>query len=275
MNRCEKCARSCLFLFFIVAVVFFFLFPLYILFKVAVSAPQDIFTAHPPYLIRHFTAGHFRDVFLSGQVFLDPLLKSVIVGVLSSLGALIISIPAAYAISRVGHRSRYILVLVIFITRMFPEVSIALPVSIYFVRLGLYDTIAGLTLAHIIRDLPVACFILTGVFAAFPRELEKQALVDGASRLASFFRVVLPLTAGGMSVAAIFSFMLSWDEFIFASYLTLGQPTMPVKMYYYVSRGDLFSSAAYAVIITVPVLIMTFALQKYLRPDYLAGAVKG
>lgn len=254
---------------------FFFLFPLYILFKISFSAPQDVFAPRPPYLLRHFTPQHFLDVFSSGTVFSQPLVKSLAVGILSSLGSLVLSIPAAYAISRLGYRLRYILVLAIFITRMFPEVSIALPVSIFFIKAGLYDTLFGLTLAHIIRNLPVACFIMTGVFSGFPWELEKQAMIDGASRLSAFFKVVLPLTAGGMTVAAIFSFMLSWDEFIFASYLTLAQPTMPVKMYYYVSRGDIFSSAAYAVIITVPVLVMTIALQKYLRPDYLAGAVKG
>ncbi len=254
---------------------FFFIFPLYILFKIAFSGPQDIFTQHPPYLIRNFTIGHFADVFRSGQVFLQPLVKSVLVGIFSSIGALVISVPAAYAISRLSYGARYFLLVAIFITRMFPEVSIALPVAIYFIKFGLYDTVTGLTIAHVIRDLPVTCFILTGVFTAFPLELEKQAFIDGASWTRSFFKVVLPLSANGIAVATIFSFMLSWDEFIFASYLTLAQPTMPVKMYYYVSRGDLFSSAAYAVIITIPVLVFTFALQKYLRPDYLAGAVKG
>jgi trehalose transport system permease protein len=254
---------------------FFFIFPLYILFKISFSAPVDIFTLHPPYLIHNFTPDHFLDVFASGTAFFQPLIKSVAVGIFSSLGCLVLGAPAAYAISRMSLRWRSLLVLIIFFTRMFPEVSIALPISIGFIRIGLFDTVAGLTICHIIRNLPVACFILTGVFSGFPRELEKQAFIDGYSRLRTFFKVVLPLTAGGIAVAGIFSFMLSWDEFVFASYLSLTQPTMPVKMYYYVSRGDLFSSAAYAVIITVPVLVMTFALQKYLRPDYLAGAVKG
>jgi trehalose transport system permease protein len=88
-------------------------------------------------------------------------------------------------------------------------------------------------------------------------------------------QVVLPLSMTGIAVAALFSFLLSWDEFIYASYLTLAKVTMPLKVYYYVARGNLFFSATYAVIITIPVLILTFALQKYIRPEYLSGAVKG
>ncbi|MCG8430013.1 MAG: carbohydrate ABC transporter permease [Candidatus Omnitrophica bacterium] len=251
------------------------LFPLYILLKIALSDPSDIFAQPPPYLIRHFTWRHFHNVFTSGASFFSPLVKSCLTGVLATSASILIASPAAYAASRLPFRVRSVFILVIFVTRMIPEISIALPVSISFIRLGLFDTTLGLTLAHLIRILPVTCFILTGVFAAIPRELENQARIDGADRLTVFRRVIVPLSAGGMTVAAVFSFLLSWDEFIYASYLTLAHPTMPLKMYYYVSRGDIFSSATYAVIITIPVLIMTFALQKYLKPDYLAGALKG
>jgi len=252
-----------------------FIFPLYVMFKISVSTPQDIFTQRPSYLIRNFTLDHFRDVFSSGLVFLAPLKKSIITGICASILSLLIAIPAAYAISQFNYRLRYALVLIIFMTRMIPEVSIALPISITFIKMGLYDTTLGLTLAHLIRILPISCFILVGVFSSFPQELERQARIDGASRIKAITKVVMPLSLGGITVAGIFSFLLSWDEFIYASYLSLAKPTMPLKMYYYISRGDLFSSAAYAIIITLPVLMLTFALQKYIRPDYLSGAVKG
>jgi trehalose transport system permease protein len=141
--------------------------------------------------------------------------------------------------------------------------------------MGLFDTTLGLILAHLIKILPVSCFILVSVLSGFPWELEKQAMIDGYSRFMSLVKVVLPLSLTGISVAGLFSFILSWDEFIYASYLTLARPTMPIKMYYYVSRGDIFYSSTYAVIITVPVLIMTMALQRYIKPEYLSGAMKG
>jgi trehalose transport system permease protein len=272
MSRYLKFLALLLIVFMLVALV---VFPLYIMFKISVSAPEDIFTPKPAYLIKHFSFQHFYRVFSSGSAFLSPLKKSLITGFLVSILSLLISIPAAYAISRFGFKLRYGLILAIFMTRMIPEVSIALPISISFIKLGFFDTTLGLVLAHLIRILPISCFILVGVFSSFPRELEKQARIDGASRLQAFTKVVMPLSMGGISVAAIFSFLLSWDEFIYASYLCLAEPTMPLKMYYYISRGDIFSSATYAVIITLPVLILTLALQKYIKPDYLSGAIKG
>ncbi len=252
-----------------------FLFPLYILFKVSVSAPQDIFAQNPPYLIKNFTFMHFQQIFSSAEAFFGPLKKSILTALFASVLGLFIAVPAAYAICKFDYRVRYILVLFIFITRMVPEVSIALPVCISFIKIGLFDTAFGLILAHLIRILPISCFILVSVFSSFPQELEKQACIDGASRIQAITKVVMPLSSGGIAVAGIFSFLLSWDEFIYASYLSLAAPTMPLKMYYYISRADIFSSATYAVVITLPVLIITFALQKYIKPDYLAGAIKG
>lgn len=259
----------------IITFILFLFFPLYIMLKISVSEPVDVFTQNPPYLIRHFTLSHFKDVLLSGSTFFSPLKKSFIVAFFASVLSLLISIPAAYAISKFNHSLRYVLILIIFISRMIPEISIALPISISFIKMGFFDTIFGLVFAHLIRILPISCFILVGVFSGFPEELEKQARIDGCSRIKALVKVVLPLSLGGISVAGIFSFLLSWDEFIYASYLCLAQPTMPLKMYYYISRGDLFYSATYAVIITIPVLILTFMLQKYLKPGYLSGAIKG
>lgn len=251
------------------------LFPLYILLKISLSNPADVFVDQPSYLIRNFTFSHFRDIFASGKTFFLPLSKSLFTAILATMLSLFIATPAAYAISKFNYRVRYLLVLFIFTARMMPEVSIALPISIGFIKMGLFDTIFGLALAHLIRILPVTCFILVGVFSGIPPELEKQARIDGCSKLKALIWVVLPLSMGGIAVAGIFSFLLSWDEFIYASYLTLAEPTMPLKMYYYISRGDIFYSAAYAIIIAIPVLILTFIFQKYLRPEYISGAIKG
>lgn len=259
----------------VIICIFLVLFPLYIMFRMSVSVPADVFKERPAYFIENFTWEHFGDVFRSGSMFLNPLKKSFIVALLTSVFSLLIAVPAAYAISKFDYRLRYALVLTIFITRMIPEVSIALSISITFIKMGLFDNIFGLTLAHLIRILPVSCFILVGVFSSFPAEIEKQAQIDGCSRLRALLKVVFPLSLGGISVAGIFSFLLSWDEFIYASYLSLANPTMPLKMYYYVSRGNLFYSATYAIIITIPVLLITLILQKYLRPGYLAGGIKG
>ncbi|MBD3264072.1 MAG: ABC transporter permease subunit [Candidatus Omnitrophica bacterium] len=261
----------------IISIVFvvLLLFPLYIMFKISVSAPHDVFRESPPYFIENFTWQHFRNVLASGEAFYAPLSKSFITAIAATFLSLLIAVPAAYGISRFDVKLRYILILIIFMSRMVPEVSIALPISITFIRMGLFDTTLGLVLAHLIRILPVSCFILVSVFGEFPLSLERQARIDGYSRIGAIRKVVLPLSLTGLVVAGLFSFILSWDEFIYASYLTLAEPTMPIKMYYYISRGNIFSSATYAVIITIPVLIITFSLQRYIKPEYLSGSVKG
>jgi trehalose transport system permease protein len=243
--------------------------------KISLSAPQDVFQERPPYGIGHVTLKHFRDVFASGSAFYQPLRKSLWTAIWASIISLLLATPAAYAIAQFRYQVRYALIMAIFLSRMIPEVSVALPIAVTFIKMGLFDTTLGLVLAHLIRTLPVSCFILVGVFGAFPRDLKNQARIDGYSRPKAVLTIVLPLSLTGISVAAIFSFLLSWDEFIYASYLCLAKPTMPLKVYYYVSRGNLFYSATYAVIITLPVLIMTFALQRHIRPEYLSGAVKG
>lgn len=262
---------------FLIVIIFtaLLVFPLYIMLKISVSEPVDIFSSHPPYLIENFTFSHFRDIFTSGRTFFLPLIKSILVALWATMLSLFIGIPAAYAISKFNYRIRYLLVLLIFFARMMPEIAIALPISIGFIKIGLFDTTFGLALAHLIRILPVTCFILVGVFSGIPKDLEKQARIDGCSKLRALTWIILPLSTGGITVAGIFSFLLSWDEFIYASYLTLAQPTMPLKMYYYISRGDIFYSATYAIIITLPVLILTFIFQKYIRAEYLSGAIKG
>jgi len=256
-------------------IILMFLFPLTVMARIALSSPQEIFQPHPPYLIQEVTWRHFRAVFRSGEVFFQPLRKSLLTALWATVASLLIATPAAYAISRMNYRLRYIFIVAIFVTRMIPEVSIALPIASTFIQMGLFDTIPGLVMAHLVRILPVSCFILVGVFAAFPEELEKQARIDGYSRLKSIWKIVLPLSMTGIAVAGLFSFLLSWDEFIYASYLTLARPTMPLKVYYYVARGNIFYSATYALIITVPVLLMTFMLQRYIKPEYLSGSVKG
>ena len=190
------------------------LFPLYIMFKIAVSAPADIFQPHPPYGIKTFTLDHLRNVVESGSTFFVPFTKSIITAVCASVLALFIAIPAAYAVSRFDYRVRYIFILSLFITRMIPEISIALSIATTFMKMGLFDTTLGLVLAHVIRMLPVTCFILVGVFSSFPRELEEQAYIDGCSRIKALVTIIIPLSLGGISVAGIFSFLLSWDEFI-------------------------------------------------------------
>lgn len=258
---------------FIAGTIFFILVPILLLFKISVSAPQDILTQHPPFMIKNFTWDHWKRVFAAGQIWV-PLWKSATVATTVALLGVFIAAPAAYVISRLPKGIKYGVLLAIFSTRMFPEVGIALPISVVFVRWGLVDTNLGLVLAHLIKVLPLMAWILTGTYDSIPKALEQSALVDGCDKAQALVKVVFPLSLTGMAAASILCWLESWNEFTYAVYLCLAESTLPIKTFYYVRRGNWFESAAYAVFLTIPVMIVTFFLQNYLKSDYLSGALK-
>lgn len=248
--------------------------PVYLLFKISVSQPQDILTQHPSFWIENFTTRHWNQVFNSGNLW-APFVKSITVATFTTVIAVIIAAPGAYVISRLPKRYRYGVILALLFSRMFPDVGIALPIAATFIQWNLLDTNVGLILAHLIPNLPFLAWILVGTFEAIPRDLEESAMVDGAGRLEVLNKVVFPIASIGIAVGAMFIWLGSWNEFTYAIYLTLTDNTLPLQTYYYVSRGDWFQSAAYSTILTIPVIIITFFLQRYIKSGFLSGAVKG
>lgn len=249
------------------------LIPVYILIKVSISAPVDALTQHPTFFIHNFTAEHWIKVITSGKLW-PAFTKSFIVATFTAIFAIIISTPASYVISRLSKKVKYVVILTLFFTRMFPNVGIALPISVKFISWNLMDTNIGLVLAHLIEQLPFITWILVGTFEVIPVDLEKSAMIDGASRLRALISIVIPIATPGIAVASLFVWLNSWNEFTYALYLSLSENTLPLQVYYYVNRGGFFQTATYATILTIPVALITYALQRYLKSDYLGGAIK-
>jgi trehalose transport system permease protein len=258
----------------LIAAMIFILTPVYLMVKISLSPPAEILRQHPSLGMEGVTFKHWQTIFSAGQIW-EPLLKSFLVASMSVFLSLLIAIPGAYALSRLPFKLSSLILLLIFVSRMIPEVEIALPISISFIRIGLLDTNLGLTLAHTLRILPIVTWILVSSFKTIPKDLEDAAFVDGCSKIRSLLTIVIPLALPGIAVAAIFGFLGSWDEFTYAVYLALTKKTLPLVVYYYINRASFFLASAYATVITIPVIIVTYALQKYLKAEYLAGAVKG
>ena len=257
-----------------VVVALFTLFPLYLMVKISISPPEDIFTPHPSFGLYAVTDEHWNAV-LASETLWSPLGKSLAVATWTMLAAISLAAPAAYVISRLPWSWKYGLLLGLFASRMVPEVGIALPIAVRFLQWGLVDTQLGLVLAHLIKTLPFVAWILVGSFEAIPVAVEEAAEVDGCDRVGVLTRVVFPMALPGVAVAALFAWLESWNEFTYALYLSLIDNTLPLQIYYYVTRGSWFDSATYATILTVPVVVVTACLQRYLKAGYLAGAVKG
>jgi trehalose transport system permease protein len=242
--------------------------------KISLSPAEEIMAQHPPLLLQTVTWDHWREVLVSGNLW-PSLWKSVVVATGTMTGAICLAAPAAYVISRLTKEWKYLLVLMLFLTRMFPEVGIALPIAVTFIQWNLMDTYLGLVMAHLIKTLPFVAWILIGTFETIPPVLEESAMVDGCHRFSILWRIIFPLALPGVAVASLFSWLESWNEFTYALYLSLLENTLPLETYYYIQRGSWFHSASYATMLTIPVILVTFILQRYLRAGYLTGAVKG
>jgi trehalose transport system permease protein len=262
--------------FWVLAILFatILLLPLYVLFKVSVSALAEATAPRPSYLPREITWANWGRL-LNWDIIGDPLRHSLIVAFSTAIVAVLIAAPAAYVISRLPRGTRYFIVLGLLLTRMFPEVIIATPIAANFFSWGLNDTNVGLALAHLIRALPLVTWVLVGTFEVIPRDLEEASAVDGSGRVGTLLRVVLPLAAPGIAVAAIFAWLDSWNDLLYAIYLFLTERTLPLITYYYANRGTVTDVATFSIILTIPVLLLTLFLQRWIRSGYLSGAVKG
>jgi len=245
-----------------------------VLFKVSVSSLAEATAPRPSYLIREVNWETWNRL-LDWEVIGSPMRHSLTVAFGTAILAILIAAPAAYVISRLPRGVRYSVVLGLLFTRMFPEVIIATPIASNFFSWGLNDRDIGLILAHLIRTLPLVAWVLVGTFEVIPRDLEEASAVDGNGRIGTLLKVVLPLALPGIAVAAIFAWLDSWNDLLYAVYLFLTEQTLPLTTYYYANRGNVTDVATVSIILTIPVILLTLVLQRWIRSGYMSGAVKG
>jgi arabinogalactan oligomer/maltooligosaccharide transport system permease protein len=206
-------------------------------------------------------------------------LNSLLVSAATASVAIAIATPAAYALSRfdmVGARAAMRTLLA---TQMFPGVAASIPLYLLLDATGLLDTRTGLVLVYATSAVPFAIFQLRAAFDAIPKDLEEAAMVDGATRFGAFVRVVLPAARPALAVTMLFAFMTAWNEFILAATFLSSEDlfTLPILLYRYASEHDsnFGHFAAGAIVVSIPVMALFYALQKQLVSGLTAGAVKG
>ncbi len=227
----------------------------------------------------HVSAANFADVFTE-QPFARWLLNSAIVAGATTIVGVFLASTAGYAFSRFRFPGRRIGLMSFLVSQMFPGVLMLIPLYIIVVKwLNLGSSFIGLILVYSTTAIPFCVWMLKGYFDTIPRELEESALMDGASQVTIFTRIVLPLAKPAVAVTALFSFMTAWNEFILAlTFIDQEEMyTAPVGLRFFVSG---FSEqwgyfAAGALIAAIPVVALFMFLQKYLISGLTAGAVKG
>jgi multiple sugar transport system permease protein len=215
-----------------------------------------------------------------GEGFLRLLANSTVVSVAAVVLTLLVSIPGAYAISRlrfVGRRHVHFLFLAVY---LFPTIVLAVPLFVLFTRLGLRGSLAGLTLVYIAQTVPVSIYMLRNYLSTIPESLEEAAALDGYSRLQTLRKVILPLAAPAVMANALYIFMIAWNEFLFALlFLIENRSNWTVSLGLAQLSGGIevpkTALMAGSVVLTIPVVLLFFAAERMLTEGLTGGADKG
>ncbi|MEZ5212753.1 MAG: carbohydrate ABC transporter permease [Gordonia sp. (in: high G+C Gram-positive bacteria)] len=216
-----------------------------------------------------------------GGNFGRPLLNSIGVGLITTAVAVILGTMAAYAVARLEFRGKKLLVGVALLIAMFPQISLVTPLFNIERRLGLFDTWTGLVIPYVAFALPLAIYTLSAFFREIPWDLEKAAMMDGATSGQAFRRVIVPLAAPGVVTAAILVFIFAWNDLLLALSLTSTPRaiTAPVAISQFTGSSQFEeptgSIAAAAVVITIPIIVFVLFFQRRIVAGLTSGAVKG
>ena len=257
----------------IIVLVLFFLLPLLWMVLNSFKTPIEIVQI-PPKLFFTPTLGNYENVF-GTQNFLKYMWNSLVVAGGSVFIGLLIGLPAAFSIARYKQHKLAVFIL---ISRIVPGITFLLPLFILFRTFNMVDTYAALILSHLLVGLPFIVWVMVPFFEAIPGDLYDAARVDGCSVTQTFIRIILPVSVPGIVTGAILSFIFSWNNFMFSIILATNETkTVPVAIFNFIAYAqiDWGGLMAAAVIITLPVLLITLITQKYVIRGLTAGAVKG
>lgn len=259
------------------------IYPVLWVIKMALT-PNELASLSPSPIPDEVTLENFRQVVgrhdrAGNWLFGAQLWNSIVVSLATTVVGIVLSCTAAYAFSRLRFFGREAGLSAFLVTQMFPGVVMAIPLYLLLDTLSLLDSLAGLVLVYSVTAIPFCVWMLKGYFDTIPRELEEAAIVDGASPLTIFFRIVLPLARPAIAVTALFSFMTAWNEFILAATFMNDERayTLPVALKQYVGSQsvDYGYFAAGAIVVSIPIMALFFVLQKHLVGGLTAGGVKG
>lgn len=238
---------------------------------------QDIL-AYPPKLFFEPTLAAYRQVLFGAQSILPNVWSSIVISVGTTVITMILAVPAAYALARLqvpGKRSAGFYILV---TQMLPPVGIIIPFFLALRNIGWMDTYHGIIIIYLSFSLPFAIWLMVSYFEDVPWEMEEAAAVDGAGRLTTLWRIIIPQVKGGIAVTIVFVFLNAWNEFLFAVVLS-GNTVRPVTiaMFNFVSvEQTLWAQlAAVSVVAMLPVVILGIFAQGHIVKGLTVGAVKG
>ena len=251
--------------------------PFYWLIVTSLRSSDEFLVAHPSIFPTNITWEHYQRA-LSNPRIGRYFLNSTIVSVATTLLALALAILAAYALARFPVKCKSTATISIFVSQMLPPIILVVPLFILWNTLGWYDTLWVLIISNLIFKMPVLVWLLLPTFEAFPKDLEDAAIIDGCTGWGVLFRVFLPVCTPALAAGSIYTFIFTWNEYLFALVFSESVSTrvltIGIKEYFgqhFTDWGGLMATSA---ILTIPVILLFFYLQKHLVKGLLAGALK-
>ncbi|MFA6153140.1 carbohydrate ABC transporter permease [Mesorhizobium sp.] len=243
----------------------------------SIKLPKEIIQRVPTMVPQSFTLQHFEKL-LQASDFPVYLLNSMVVALFSTAFTVLLALPAAYAFFRMEFPGRNALYKTILLAYAFPGVVVLIPLYGLFAKVGLIDSPVALVIVNVAFALPFSIWMMRSFLASVPREIEEAAVVDGASTITILVRILMPLIAPGIASVAIFAFISSWTEYLFASVLIVSDArrTIPVGFagiigQYQIDWGLLLAGATAAII---PVVILFALVGRWFVSGLTDGAVK-
>lgn len=251
--------------------------PFWWVFSGSFKLPQEIISRTPTFFPQSFTLQHYIGL-LSRSAYSSYVTNSLLVAALSTVITLALAVPAAYAFFRLEFPGREALYRIILLAYAFPSIVVLIPLFGMFAKLGLIDTLVALVIVNVAFALPFSIWMLRSFLAGVPKEIEEAAVMDGAPPTVILRRVMIPLIAPGIASVAIFAFISSWTEYVFASVLIISDArrTVPVGFsgiigQYQIDWGLLLAGAGLAVL---PVIILFAFVGRWFVSGLTEGAVK-
>jgi len=260
-----------------VLMVLIWAFPVIWVILTSIKSRTDIFTL-PPKIFFNPTFEHYIEAFLRTSDITHGIFNSILVATATTVATLLIAVPAGYAFSRVTFRFRNQLSFFALLTQMAPPIGMIIPYFFILSRTGMLDSYAGLIAIHMTLTVPFSIWLMITYFQDIPVSLEESAAIDGASPFTTFFRVVLPTAWGGVGVTAIFAFIESWNEFLYAVVLTGSRTkTVPVAIFSFLTTEESLWGpfTATGVTIMAPVILVALFAQRQMIKGMTLGATKG
>jgi len=254
-------------------------FPLIWMIVTSGKPQSELFSIPPTLMPETITFEHYRRL-LTDTPFLQYFRNSMILAVTTTVVVVVLGTLGAYSLVRFKYRGRETLATLVLFTYLMPSVVLVIPLYLMMAKLGLTNTLASLVIAYTTFALPYALWLLRSFMSSIPVDLESAALVDGAGRMGAFFDVILPQALPGIVSTALFTFILCWNEYLFALVLVNSDSVRPLtagtmNMLITAFNIDWSLLMAASVMMSLPLIVIFTFLQGTLTKGFGAGAVKG